>query len=242
MASRISTLRTAHTIAPIGRVVARPLRRSARWQSTATKPVHQPPPSFWTTGRVLLFSAFTGSLTYLYGINDTSSFFRSAKESQIQPIGPASPVYATKPALEKAIAELRAKLGEDAVSTDDEVLHNHGYSEWSSVNITTLPVAVAYPKNTAEVSEIAKCCSANRIPLIPYSGGSSLEANFSAPFGGVSVDFAHMDQVLALRPDDMDVTVQPAVGWMTLNEKIKDSGLFFPVDPVSKISIDQMIK
>ena len=177
-------------------------------------------------------------MTYLYGINDTSSFFRSGQAQSKKPI---TPVYATKPALEKAITELRERLGEDAVSTDDEVLHNHGYSEWSSVNITTLPVAVAYPKNTAEVSEIAKCCTANRIPLIPYSGGSSLEANFSAPHGGISVDFAHMDNVLELRPDDMDVTVQPAVGWMTLNEKIKDSGLFFPVDPGPTAMIGGMV-
>jgi len=240
MANRNSTLRLAHTIAPTRRGVARPLRQSARWQSTATKTAREPPQSFWTTGRVLLFSTFTGSLTYLYGIKDTSSSFRFT-QPQTQSISPSSSAYATKPALEKAIAELRAKLGEDAISTDDEVLHNHGYSEWSSVNITTLPVAVAYPKNTAEVSEIAKCCSANRIPLIPYSGGSSLEANFSAPMGGISVDFAHMDNVLALRPDDMDVTVQPAVGWMTLNEKIKDSGLFFPVDPVSTQSASETI-
>lgn len=239
MASRNITLRLAHTTTPIRRGAVRSLRNSARWQSTATKQA-RPPPNFWTTSRVLLFSAFTGSLTYLYGINDTSSSLHSTKTST-QSIAPPSPVYATKPVLEKAIAELREKLGEDAVSTDDEVLHNHGYSEWSSVNITTLPVAVAYPKNTAEVSEIAKCCSKHQIPLVPYSGGSSLEANFSAPFGGISVDVSYMDKVLALRPDDMDVTVQPAVGWMTLNEKIKDSGLFFPVDPGPTAMIGGMV-
>jgi len=240
MVSRNSTLRLAHTIKPIRRVAARPLTKSVRWQSTATKQALEPSQSFWTTGRVLLFSAFTGSLAYLYGVNDTSSLLSSTDTSN-QPIGPSPPAYATKSTLEKAITELRAKLGEDAISTDDEVLHNHGYSEWSSVNITTLPVAVAYPKNTAEVSQIARCCSEYRIPLIPYSGGSSLEANFSAPLGGVSVDFAHMDKIVALRPDDMDVTVQPAVGWMTLNEKIKDSGLFFPVDPGPTAMIGGMV-
>src|ERR1700761_3639838 len=113
--------------------------------------------------------------------------------------------------MEKAIQELRQKLGEDAISTDDDDLHRHGYSEWSSININTLPVAVAYPQSTEDVQEIAKCCSKHKIPMIPYSGGSSLEANFSAPFGGVSIDFVHMDRVLSLRPEDLDVTVQPAV-------------------------------
>lgn len=183
---------------------------------------------------MLLFSAFTGSLAYLYGVNDTSTFFRST-------VAKTKPAYATKPGLEKAVAELRGTLGEDAVSTDDEDLHNHGYSEWSSINIDTLPVAVAYPKNTAEVSEIAKCCRKHKIPMVPYSGGSSLEANFSAPFGGVSIDFAFMDKVLELRPDDMDVTLQPGVGWMSLNDQIKHSGLFFPVDPGPSAMIGGMV-
>jgi len=136
---------------------------------------------------------------------------------------------------------LRDQLDEDAISTEDEDLRRHGYSEWSSINIDTLPVAVAYPKSTEEVSQIAKVCSQHRIPLIPYSGGSSLEANFSAPFGGVSVDFCFMDKVLQLREDDMDVTVQPAVGWMPLNDQIKDSGLFFPVDPGPSAMIGGMV-
>ena len=67
--------------------------------------------------------------------------------------------------------------------------------------------------------------------MIPYSGGSSLEANFSAPHGGMSIDFALMDEVIALHENDMDVVVQPSMQWMRLNDKIKDTGLFFPVDP-----------
>jgi FAD/FMN-containing dehydrogenase len=65
----------------------------------------------------------------------------------------------------KAIAELRTSLGEDAVSTDDEDLHAHGYSEWSSINIDKLPVAVAYPKTTEEVSQIAKVCYKYHMPM-----------------------------------------------------------------------------
>ncbi|KAK6433296.1 D-lactate ferricytochrome c oxidoreductase, partial [Oleoguttula sp. CCFEE 5521] len=210
-----------------------------RWQSTASLAINRQTSSqFWTTGRVLLLSTFTGSLAYLLGINDTSSFLRTSNTKTPAPIAPA---YATKTKLETAISELRTLLGEDAVSTDDDVLHDHGYSEWSSINIETLPVAVAYPKSTADVQGIAKCCSKHRIPVVPYSGGSSLEANFSAPFGGVSMDFAYMDKIIALRPDDMDVTVQPAVGWMTLNEQIKSSGLFFPVDPGPSAMIGGMV-
>ena len=143
--------------------------------------------------------------------------------------------------MEKAINELRGTLGEDAISTDDDDLHRHGYSDWSSINIETLPVFVAYPQSTEDVQAIARCYSKHKIPMIPYSGGSSLEANFSAPHGGVSIDFVHMDRIIALRSEDLDVTVQPAVGWMDLNEKIKDSGLFFPVDPGPSAMIGGMV-
>lgn len=67
----------------------------------------------------------------------------------------------------------------------------------------------------------------------PYSGGSSLEGNFSAPYGGISVDFAYMDQIVQFNKDDMDIVVQPSIGWQDLNERLATmgSGLFFPIDP-----------
>lgn len=65
----------------------------------------------------------------------------------------------------QAITELRELLGEEVISTDDEDLHRHGYSEWSSINIDQLPVAVAYPKSTEECSAIAKICFKYRIPM-----------------------------------------------------------------------------
>ena len=79
------------------------------------------------------------------------------------------------------------------------------------------------------------------MPMIPYSGGSSLEANFSAPYGGMSIDFAFMDQIVVFHEEDMDIVVQPSVQWMALNEEIKDSGLFFPVDPGPSAKIGGMV-
>lgn len=102
-------------------------------------------------------------------------------------------------------------------------------------------MAVAYPKCTEEVSVIARVCHKYKVPLVPYSGGSSLEGNFSAPYGGVSVDFAFMDQVLKLNKDDMDVVVQPSKGWMDLNADLEGTGLFFPVDPGPSAKIGGMV-
>lgn len=66
---------------------------------------------------------------------------------------------------QKAIQEVKTLLGEDTISTDDEDLKLHGYSEWSSINTDTLPIAVAYPRSTEEVSHIAKICYQYKIPM-----------------------------------------------------------------------------
>jgi D-lactate dehydrogenase (cytochrome) len=142
---------------------------------------------------------------------------------------------------QQAIQEVQNLLGEDAISTDDEDLRAHGYSEWSSINIDQLPVAVAYPRSTEEVSQIVKIASRYKVPMIPFSGGSSLEANFAAPYGGFSIDFAFMDQIIAIHDEDMDVVVQPSIQWMALNEKIASTGLWFPVDPGPSAKIGGMI-
>ena len=92
---------------------------------------------------------------------------------------------------------------------------------------------MAYPRSTEQVSTIARICHKYCVPIIPYSGGSSLEGNFSAPFGGISVDFAYMDKIVQFNKDDMDVVVQPSIGWQDLNEQLSKmgAGLFFPIDP-----------
>ncbi|KAF5964711.1 putative d-lactate dehydrogenase (cytochrome) [Fusarium bulbicola] len=151
------------------------------------------------------------------------------------------PHYASRAEMELAVEEIRKALGEDAVSIEDEILHSHGYSDWSTINIDRLPVAVTFPKTTEEVSTIAKICNKRRVPMIPYSGGSSVEGHFSAPFGGVSVDFVNMNQILEVHSDDLNVVVQPSVPWMDLNEKIKDTGLFFPIDPGPSAQIGGMV-
>ncbi|KAK4194585.1 FAD-linked oxidase-like protein [Triangularia verruculosa] len=155
------------------------------------------------------------------------------------------PRYASMREMEQALREIRQEVGgtEDIISTDPDDLHAHGYSEWSTSNPEGLPVAVAYPRSTEQVSTIARICHKYRVPIIPYSGGSSLEGNFSAPFGGISVDFAYMDKIVQFNKNDMDVVVQPSIGWQDLNEQLAnvESGLFFPIDPGPSAKIGGMI-
>ena len=118
----------------------------------------------WTTPRAVLFSAFAASLTCLY-----ASRSNTVQSIQAQAFK-TKPQYGTKAEMERAIAELRVDPGEDMISTDDEDLKLHGYSEWSSISIDRLPTAVVYPKSTNDVAKIAKTCSKYKIPMIPYSG------------------------------------------------------------------------
>ncbi|KAK1825842.1 RNA dependent RNA polymerase-domain-containing protein [Podospora conica] len=166
--------------------------------------------------------------------------------------GPDTPRYASMREMEQvrwltnsqALEEIRQELvNPDCISTDPEDLHAHGYSEWSTVNPEGLPVAVAYPRSTEQVAAIARVCHKYRIPIIPYSGGSSLEGNFSAPFGGISIDFAYMDKIVQFNKEDMDIVVQPSIGWQDLNEQLAKmgSGLFFPIDPGPSAKVGGMI-
>lgn len=205
-------------------------------RASTSASVATPKPPFWTNTRALLLAGALASIGYVVGVSDAGNH-ADELASRKSP----SPKYASKEDMERAIDELRRLLGEDSISTDDEDLRAHGYSEWSSINIVQLPIAVAYPRNTQEVSRIARVASKYKVPMVPYSGGSSLEANFAAPFGGFSIDFAFMDQILAIHEADMDVVVQPAVQWMELNEKLKSTGLFFPVDPGPSAKIGGMI-
>ncbi|KAJ5970639.1 FAD-linked oxidase C-terminal [Penicillium vulpinum] len=199
-------------------------------ESNSSSSTNTPPSAFWTPTKALLVSAFAAGLGY-----GVSSYTQTSAQTS------KKPQYGSAKDFEKAINELRTKLGEDTISTEEDELQQHGFSEWSSLNAERLPVAIAYPKSTQEVSEIAKVCNKYRMPMIPYSGGSSLEANFSAPHGGMTIDFAFMNKVLEIHPDDMDIVVQPSIQWMDLNEQIKDTGMFFPVDPGPSAMIGGMV-
>ena len=104
-----------------------------------------------------------------------------------------------------------------------------------------VPFMVVKPATTEETSAIMKVAHERRIPVTPYSGGTSLEGHFAATRGGICIDFSRMDGILSLHKEDLDVVVQPAVGWEVLNEELGKSGLFFPPDPGPGAMIGGMV-
>ncbi|KAI6086655.1 hypothetical protein F4821DRAFT_123598 [Hypoxylon rubiginosum] len=145
--------------------------------------------------------------------------------------------------LEAAWADFVAVVGKDNVSTLDADLDTHANSDWSSYRNeeAARPFMVVYPGSTEEVSSIMKICHSRRVPVVGYSGGTSLEGHFTPTRGGICVDFRRMDKILALHVEDLDVVVQPAVGWELLNEEIGKQNLFFPPDPGPGAQIGGMI-
>ncbi|KAJ4167522.1 hypothetical protein NW754_011339 [Fusarium falciforme] len=141
----------------------------------------------------------------------------------------------------KAVDEIRSILGNDAVSVDSHDLDEHGYSEWSTSNTDVRPVAIVRPNSTEEVSSIAKICTKYKVPMVPYGAGSSVEGNFSSPYSGVCLDLSGMNNIVAFHPEDMDVVVQAGVNWTNLNDEIKHSGLFLPLDPSPTALVGGMI-
>lgn len=134
-------------------------------------------------------------------------------------------------------------LGKDRVSEEESNRKTHSGSDWSSYNAKEdeRPAMVVYPSTTQEVSEIMKVCHKRKIPVTAYSGGTSLEGHYSATRGGICIDFSHMDKILTLHKEDLDIVVQPAVGWELLNEELGREGLFFPPDPGPGALIGGMI-
>jgi D-lactate dehydrogenase (cytochrome) len=149
----------------------------------------------------------------------------------------------SKSNLEAAWADFVGVVGEENVSTLESDLEHHAGSNWSTHNHqeSERPFLVVYPASTEEVSEIMKICYKRRIPVTGYSGGTSLEGHFACTRGGISVDFGRMGKILTLHKEDMDVVVQPAVGWEVLNEELAKDNLFFPPDPGPGAMIGGMV-
>ncbi|KAK7416069.1 hypothetical protein QQZ08_012124 [Neonectria magnoliae] len=141
----------------------------------------------------------------------------------------------------QAVDEIRQYLGQDGVSIEKDDLEEHGHSEWSTSNTDVRPVAIVRPKTTEDVSAIAKICTKYKVPIVPYGAGSSVEGNFSSPYSGICLDMSSMDKIVAFHPEDMDVVVQPGVNWVNLNDKIKETGLFLPLDPSPTALIGGMV-
>ena len=125
-----------------------------------------------------------------------------------------------------------------AVSTNETILDQHGRDE--SAIPPVRPSAVVMPHSTEEVSSVLKYCNSEKIPVVAFGAGSSLEGHVLPLFGGISLDLTEMNKIIEIRPDDLLVRVEPGVHRMALNEKLASNGLFFSVDPGADATLGGM--
>ncbi|MFD1328542.1 FAD-binding oxidoreductase [Mycoplana ramosa] len=102
------------------------------------------------------------------------------------------------------------------------------------------PDGVLFAESAEDVKTAVRLCAEHKVPIIPYGTGSSLEGQVNAPNGGISIDFGKMNRVLELNTEDLDCTVEPGITREELNAHLRDTGLFFPIDPGANASIGGM--
>lgn len=137
--------------------------------------------------------------------------------------------------------EFNIIVGPDGIDDAPANLKARSSTEWSTSPTDTCASLIIFPKSTQDVSEIMKICHRRRIPVTGFSGGTSLDGALAATRGGICLDFSLMDKIIALHDRDLDVVVQPAVGWERLNAQLAEKDLFFPPDPGPGAQIGGMI-
>jgi D-lactate dehydrogenase (cytochrome) len=154
-------------------------------------------------------------------------------------MAPAEPAAAPRnpKAIETVVRALAARFGNRLV-TSQAVREQHGNTiTWIE---NQPPDAVVYPQSTADVQDIVCICAKERVPVIPFGTGTSLEGHVNAPFGGVSIDVRDLNKVLAVHAEDLDCVIEPGITRKALNEHLRDQGVFFPIDPGADASLGGM--
>ena len=138
---------------------------------------------------------------------------------------------------EKVIGIMVQRFG-DQFTTAEAIRERHGKGE--SYHSVASPDGVFFAKSTEDVAEVVKICADHKFPIVPFGVGTSLEGNIAALKGGICVDLSMMNEILEVNEEDLDVKVQAGVTRKQLNDFLKDTGLFFPIDPGADASIGGM--
>ena len=150
-------------------------------------------------------------------------------------------IMAARPArrtgIETAVSVLKQRFGERVV-TGEDVRRAHAHSTTYIPN--QMPDAVFFAETEAEVQALVEVCGQYETPIVAFGIGSSLEGHVNAPEGGISIDLSKMDRVLSVNAEDLDCTIEPGVTREALNAHLRDTGLFFPIDPGANASLGGM--
>lgn len=148
-----------------------------------------------------------------------------------------APVNRNDSGIELVVKILAQRFGE-RFSAAAAVREQHGHTTTWLPN--QAPDGVVFAHSTEEVATVVGICAEHRVPIIPFGTGSSLEGHVNAPAGGISIDLSQMNSVIKVNAEDLDCVVQAGVTRKQLNEYLRDTGLFFPIDPGADASLGGM--
>ncbi|MBL0374420.1 FAD-binding protein [Rhizobium sp. KVB221] len=133
--------------------------------------------------------------------------------------------------------DLRTRFGE-RFQTGEAIRAQHCHTTtWVP---SQLPDGVVFVETVEDVKSVVRLAGQHEVPIIPFGAGSSLEGQTNAPSGGISLDFTRMNKVLSVNAEDLDCTVEAGITREELNEYLRDTGLFFPIDPGANATIGGM--
>ncbi|MEP2452311.1 MAG: FAD-linked oxidase C-terminal domain-containing protein [Nitratireductor sp.] len=139
--------------------------------------------------------------------------------------------------IKAALGVLKQRFGE-RFQTGQSIREQHAHT--TTYIPAQLPDGVVFARSTPEVQEVVRICATHRVPVIPFGTGTSLEGHVNAPGGGISLDLMGMDKIVSVNAEDLDCTIEPGVTREALNTYLRDTGLFFPIDPGANASLGGM--
>jgi len=135
------------------------------------------------------------------------------------------------------VKKLKEEFGQQFSNTQS-ILEQHTHT--MTIHESELPDGVVFVETKNDVQKVVNICKKYKCPIIPFGVGSSFEGHLNAPYGGISIDMNNMNKILKVYQDDLLVVVQPGVTREQLNTYLRDTGLFFPIDPGANASIGGM--
>ncbi len=139
--------------------------------------------------------------------------------------------------IQAVLGVLKQRFGE-RFQTGQAIREQHAHT--TTYIPAQLPDGVVFAHSTPEVQEVVRLCATYRVPVIPFGTGTSLEGHVNAPGGGISLDLMGMDKIVSVNAEDLDCTIEPGVTREALNTYLRDTGLFFPIDPGANASLGGM--
>ncbi len=142
-----------------------------------------------------------------------------------------------KESIKFCMKKIQEEFGQQ-FSSSKSILEQHTHT--MTIHESELPNGVVFAESKEDVQKVVRICNEFKCPIIPFGVGSSFEGHLNAPYGGISIDMNNMNKILTVYPEDLLVVVQPGVTREQLNTHLRDTGLFFPIDPGANASLGGM--